>query len=142
MLRLIWILPHPGSMCPCLQAKLYCQTSTCKYQLVVCDSHCLKCFALVCCKTALSWCHAVLRDSWIEPPQMMTRKGIVQHKQLGELLHLLRAHGICSRASLAATWQKDPVVLRRQLTDCIKKGQQQTLLPVWKEALLQASHSA
>ncbi|DBB17318.1 TPA: hypothetical protein ACH3X3_014362 [Trebouxia sp. C0006] len=83
-----------------------------------------------------------LKTAWLVPPHMAMKKSVLQQSQLGELLHVLRQHGIDSRAALAAAWQEDPSVLKRQLLECVKKGQQGKLLELWPQALSQAAQSA
>jgi len=72
----------------------------------------------------------------------MKKKSFLQQSQLGELLHVLRQHSIDSRAALAASWHKDPTVLKRQLLECMKKGQQGALAQLWPHALSQAFQTA
>ena len=91
--------------------------------------------AVVCCS------FAELEQAWIIPPHMVTKKSMLQQSQLAELLHVLRHHSLDSRAALAAAWQKDPVLLKRQLLACLKKGQQGKLLQLWPSALSQACQS-
>ncbi|KAL0028238.1 hypothetical protein WJX79_003509 [Trebouxia sp. C0005] len=83
-----------------------------------------------------------LKTAWLVPPHMAMKKSVLQQSQLGELLYVLRQHGIDSRAALAAAWQKDPSLLKRQLLECLKKGQQAKLLELWSQALSQAAQSA
>jgi hypothetical protein len=73
---------------------------------------------------------------------MAMKKSVLQQSQLGELLYVLRQRGIDSRAALAAAWQEDLSVLKRQLLECLKKGQQGKLLELWPQALSQAAQSA
>ena len=93
--------------------------------------------------TCCSECFAAdLKTAWLVPPHMAMKKSVLQQSQLGELLHVLRQHGIDSRAALAAAWQEDPSVLKRQLLECVKKGQQGKLLELWPQALSQAAQPA
>lgn len=82
-----------------------------------------------------------LKTAWLVPPHMAMKKSVQQQSQLGELLYVLGQHGIASRAALAAAWQKDPSVLKRQLLECLKKGTQGKLLELWPQALSQAAQS-
>lgn len=69
---------------------------------------------------------------------MTAGKGSVQQIQAAELLHALGHHSIDSRASLAEAWSKEPGLLQRQLSDCLRKGKQHVLTEIWPQVLTQA----
>ena len=81
---------------------------------------------------------AVMKKAWSVPTHMTVRKGLAQSTQSAELLHALMRHSIDSRATLAEAWQKDPMLLQRQLLDCLRKGKQQMLLGIWPHAISEA----
>ena len=69
---------------------------------------------------------------------MTAGKRSVQQIQAAELLHALAQHSIDSRASLAKAWRKEPVLLQRQLLECLRKGKRQTLMERWPQVLAEA----
>lgn len=85
---------------------------------------------------------ADFKNAWSVPTNMTAGKGSVQQIQAAELLHALAQQGIDSRASLAKAWRKDPVLLQRQLLECIRKGKRKTLMERWRQALAEALQGA
>lgn len=66
------------------------------------------------------------------------KKGSVQQIQAAELLHALAQHSIDSKASLAKAWRKEPLLLQRQLLECLQKGKRRILTEAWPGVLAEA----
>ena len=65
------------------------------------------------------------------PPSMLLRADMRVHKRVAELLAVLGAARVDSRASLAAKWAQAPGFLRHELAQCMQKGGSGALLQAW-----------
>ena len=63
----------------------------------------------------------------------------MQQPKAAELLHTLALHEIDSRASMVAAWRDNPLLLQRQMCDCMLKGKQHLLTDRWRQVLSQAN---
>lgn len=82
---------------------------------------------------------AGLNKAWVMPPRMAARQDVREQHQLDELASKLEKHNIDSRASLAAAWQANPVLLKPEIAQWLQKGHRRVLDALWSTALAQAA---
>ena len=82
---------------------------------------------------------AGLQKAWVMPPRMAARQDVREQHQLDGLATQLDRHKIDSKASLAAAWQANPLLLKLEVSQWLQKRQRKVLDALWPKLLAQAA---